>query len=67
MRERALEGTHTAPQIHELPEGALLVFARRLRGEAPGLQEADQREHQHNPSELPPPSQPPLHVAHLIF
>jgi hypothetical protein len=31
------------------------------------LEEADQREPQHTPRELPPPPQPPLHGAHLIF
>jgi hypothetical protein len=67
MRERALEGTYTAPQVHDLPEGAVRVFVWRLRGEAPGLQERDQHEHQHTPCELPPQPQPPLHGADLVF
>jgi hypothetical protein len=67
MRERALEGPYTAPQVHELPEGALLVLVRRLCGEAPGLQEHDQRERQRTPGELPPQPQPPLHGANLGF
>ena len=67
MRERALEDVHTSPQVHELSHGAVRACPRRLRGQGPRLWEADQREPQHAPRELPPPPQPPLHGAHLIF
>ncbi len=67
MRERALEGAHTLPQVHELPQGAVRAFPRRLRGEGPWLQETDQSETQYTPGKLPPQPQPPLHGAYLVF